>query len=215
MENSLWGGDVMRRKLKHTIKCIMLTIIAINAIVILSSCSKINKVQETTISSSNINNSSHTSDNKEPTDGINPDWKVLKESLQLSDLLDFNWNDVTSITINKYQDNAKVASEIISDKQYISDIASITSELSVIHSYNNQPDDNTVYEIVINPINDVNKNKFISFGPILEDSEYGIGGSFVESNNLTRIQYLVQSNPEITFNNIQEILEQCIFDNSY
>lgn len=198
---------IKQERFNHVLRLIILTIIMINSLVITSGCHKYYKVQKNIITSANINNSSTTSSKKEPTDGIDPDWKIIKRPLLLSELLDFDWDDVISITINKYQDNVKVAREIIMDKQYITDIASITSELSVVHTYNNNPDNNIVYEIFINDTKDASKIKFISFGPLLDDYEYAIGGTLIESNNLTRIQYLVQTNPKFTFDKIQEILE--------
>jgi len=140
----------------------------------------------------------------------NDHWKTLVEPVSLKDILDFDMEDIQSITIIKYADNVKTGTVSVSDEKKISEVAATLFDLSVIHTNEKSPGNNLVYEIYFNQTS--GSHKFLSITSMTNEKEFAVGGSFVAYNNLNPFQLVIQTNNEISFVDIQKILEALLTD---
>ncbi len=135
----------------------------------------------------------------------------LVSSKLLTELLDFKWQDVRSVTLIKYKDDTKVSAVRIQDQEKLKSMEDLFNKISVIHASSDKPavpDENIVYEIYIETqLSEDDSGIFLSIGPSLEDQNFVIDGSFVKIQSLTPLIPLLQTNPFVTFADVQNILD--------
>ena len=186
-------------------KTFFFLIIIIIVIVMMTACSResinhTNPVNDKTSESAVTASTSPNEDN----------WMTLVEPVSLKDILDFNMEDIQSLTIIKYQNNMKTGTVSVSDKKRISEVAATLFDLSVIHTKEKSPGNNIVYEIYFNQT--TSSQKFLSITSMTSEKDFAVGGSFVDYNNLNPLQLLIQTNSQISFNDIQIMLETLLTD---
>lgn len=133
----------------------------------------------------------------------------------LKDLLDFNWEDINSATLTKYQDDIEVATVTIRDKEMIAQIEKLVNKLSIVHlSSDNVPvtDTNIIYEIILYKQKPEEAEIFLSLGPVYEDQTFAIGGSFIRVQQLNPRDRLIQTNQFVTFEDFENVFEIIIND---
>ena len=138
----------------------------------------------------------------------NTSWKTISGPVFIRDILDFNLEDVSSITIIKYKDNIKRATVNISNQKTISEVKKLICDFSVMQTKEKLQTNNIVYEIYFEQTKDL--HKYLSITSIKNEKEFAVGGSFIDINKINPLQLLIQTNLEISFNNIQKILEAMI-----
>jgi hypothetical protein len=135
--------------------------------------------------------------------------RKLESSELLTELLDFKWEDVRSVTVIKYQDSTKVSTVRIEDPDKLQSIEDLLTKMSVIHASSDEtavPDENIVYEIYLDAQeSEDGSGKFLSIGPTYEDQNFAIGGSFIKAQGLTPIVPLLQTNQFVTFADVQNL----------
>jgi len=138
----------------------------------------------------------------------------LGSSELLKNLLDFKWQDISSVTLIKYQDNIKVSTVTIQDQEKLTSIKDLFNKISVIHASSDKtavPDENIVYEIYLDTqLSEDGSGKFLSIGPSFEDQNFAIGGSFIKAQSLTPLFPLLQTNQFVTFAEVKNIFDQML-----
>jgi|GEM_PF-2104007 len=135
----------------------------------------------------------------------------LGSSELLKNLLDFKWEDISSVTLIKYQDNTQVSTVIIQDQEKLTSIEDLFNKISVVHSSSDKtavPDENIVYEIYLDTqLSEDGSSIFLSIGPSFEDRNFAIGGSFIKAQSLTPLFPLFQTNQFVTFADVKKIFD--------
>lgn len=135
----------------------------------------------------------------------------LESSELLSELLDFNWQDIRSVTLIKYRDGTKVSTVRIEDQDQLQSMEDLISKMSVIHASSDEtavPDENVVYEVYLDAqTSDDGSRKFLSIGPTYEDQNFAVGGTFIKAQSLTPIIPLLQTNSCVTFGDVQNLFD--------
>lgn len=135
----------------------------------------------------------------------------LGSSELLKDLIDFKWEDISSVTLIKYQDNIKVSTNRVQDQEKLTSIEDLFNKTSVIHASSDKtavPDENIVYEIYLDTqMSEDGSGKFLSIGPLYDDQNFTIGGSFIKAQSLTPRFRLLQTNQFVTFADVKNILD--------
>ena len=144
--------------------------------------------------------------------GLDEDFGMkLGSSELLKNLLDFKWQDISSVTLIKYQDNIKVSTNRVQDQEKLTSIEDLFNKISVIHASSDKtavPDENIVYEIYLDTqLSEDGSGKFLSIGPSFEDQNFAIGGSFIKAQSLTPLFPLLQTNQFVTFAEIKNIFD--------
>ena len=137
--------------------------------------------------------------------------RKLVSSELLKDLLDFEWEDVSSVTVIKYQDSTKVSTVRIEDPDKLKSIEDLFNKMSVTHASSDEtavPDENIVYEIYLDAqVSEDGSGKFLSIGPSFEDQNLAIGGSFIKAQGLTPIVPLLQTNKFVSFEDVKSTMD--------
>ncbi len=143
--------------------------------------------------------------------------RIIEASEQLNDLLDFDWNQISSITIKKYVDDEQIATATFRKQENIIQIKNIFNEFTVVHKTSdntNADSENAIYEINFNNLSaENNKEIFLSIGPKYQNNMFEIGGSFIDANWLEPRIRLVQNNQNILFTDISDRLDLLISNN--
>ena len=135
----------------------------------------------------------------------------LGSSELLKNLLDFKWQDISSVTLIKYQDNIKVSTNRVQDQEKLTSIEYLFNKISVIHASSDKttvPDENIINEIYLDTqLSEDGSGKFLSIGPSFEDQNFAIGGSFIKAQSLSPLFPLFQTNQFVTFADVKNIFD--------
>jgi len=127
----------------------------------------------------------------------------------LKDLALIDWEDIYSVTMRKYVDDVDMGTTVIKDEEKFDRLEVFLGTLSVVHKTTELPEpaENIIYEIVFNMEgSDEDDGAFLSFGPVYEDGSFAIGGTFIATQKLNPRMRLVQTNPFVTFDELEEIM---------
>jgi hypothetical protein len=127
----------------------------------------------------------------------------------LKDLALIDWQDIHSVTVRKFVDDVDMGTTVIKDEEKFDRLEVFLGTLSVVHKTTelSEPAENIVYEIVFNMEgSDADDGQFISFGPVYEDGIFAIGGTFIATQKLNPRMRLVQTNPFVTFDELEETM---------
>ena len=131
----------------------------------------------------------------------------LASSELLTELLDFKWEDVRSVTLIKYQDATRVSTVRIEDSEKLQSIGDLCDKMSVIHAISAEtavPEENIVYEIYLDAqVYEDGSEVFLSIGPSFEDQNFSIGGSFIKAQSLNPRIPLLQTNTFVPFADVE------------
>lgn len=205
--------DNTMRNFRFLLLCSSFALLLSAGILFLGACAHNNSSDsslsdKTSIGSTDIN--SETSDVM-PTGPDSGIYQMLNDETPLIDFLDFNWNDVTNITLLKYQDNIKTYAVELKDEVSILQIKEIINQFSVISANLDSkydPVNNTKYELLIkNEEVGVDEAIFLSVGPMFEDETFAIGGTFIHTQHLDPKKTLLQKNDQVTFDDVKKCFD--------
>lgn len=144
----------------------------------------------------------------DPTGPANESRETIDVPILLEYILGFDLKDVKAMTVEKYENNSKTAVGTINDEEKIAELTNAISAFSIIHTTKKPPEKTVVYELGFSLT--TGGQELLSITSMGSNNEFAVGGAFVDQNNLSPLELIIQNNPEISFDDIQEILEDSL-----
>ncbi|HOO26048.1 MAG TPA: hypothetical protein PKW24_05510 [Clostridiales bacterium] len=146
---------------------------------------------------------SNDTDKATPTGPDSQNYQTISAPTPLSDLLDFNWNDVTNLSLSKYQDDQKIYTVVINTEENLLQVQETLKQFKLASATQDNdpaPANNTKYELTVNNVIGGSNKKFtLSIGPVYKDGSFVVGGTYVQAQKLDPKKALLQKNDLITF----------------
>jgi len=150
-------------------------------------------------------------DHDSPTNPNSQSYQTISAPTPLSDLLDFNWNDVTNLSLSKYQDDQKIYTVVINTEENLLQVQETLKQFKVASANSDSdpvPSKNEKYELTVNNVIPGSDKTFIlSIGPVYKDGSFDIGGTYLQTQKLDPKKPLLQKNDQITFNDAGEFFD--------
>lgn len=146
-----------------------------------------------------------------PTGPDSQNYQTISAPTPLSDLLDFKWNDVTNLSLSKYQDDQKIYTVVINTEENLLQVQEALKQFKVASATQDSdpaPANNTKYELTVNNVIAGTDKRFsLSIGPVYKDGSFAVGGSYLQAQKLDPKKALLQKNDQINFVSVGEFFD--------